>query len=420
MEDTNLCTLHAKRITISVKDMHLALRIRGEYFHIAKNNDDNSKPVKIIKSKEIIFEELSCNRRLDMSESNDDNCEPLKLIKSKEIFFEQLKNDRRLDMNKILSMINSNKEKFKTKIIPKGKQLLDEIYNLVDDRNLTYYDIIEPVYNKSLNYYNTIPSLIKIIPLIKYYREELNLFDNSFKVEREYGTLWKLLNYLDFDLYLSKLKYKFYKLNEEDQMFNYMINKALKDCKRRIDFQGIYEIFNHNDDCSKVGFLPNEPFRIAFFGSQIEDMLYFMVNGVQTLNFEEYKYERFLYDSAYRALCDSFPLYENNFIVFAYIIKEGSLNESNNIKEEKDNFIKESSEEINMKFSQSKEECNECSSDSNNNDISEYPISQQTNKKKLKDGFYLPDNLIKLKENEYLTLKYIIHFKYNSEKMESD
>ena len=30
-EDTNLCALHAKRITIQPKDMQLARRIRGEY-----------------------------------------------------------------------------------------------------------------------------------------------------------------------------------------------------------------------------------------------------------------------------------------------------------------------------------------------------------------------------------------------------
>ena len=29
-EDTNLCAIHAKRITIMPKDMQLALRIRGE------------------------------------------------------------------------------------------------------------------------------------------------------------------------------------------------------------------------------------------------------------------------------------------------------------------------------------------------------------------------------------------------------
>ncbi len=30
-EDTNLCAIHAKRITIMPKDMHLARRIRGDY-----------------------------------------------------------------------------------------------------------------------------------------------------------------------------------------------------------------------------------------------------------------------------------------------------------------------------------------------------------------------------------------------------
>jgi histone H3/H4 len=30
MEDTNLCAIHAKRVTIMSKDMHLARRIRGE------------------------------------------------------------------------------------------------------------------------------------------------------------------------------------------------------------------------------------------------------------------------------------------------------------------------------------------------------------------------------------------------------
>ncbi len=29
-EDTNLCAIHARRVTIMPKDMHLALRIRGE------------------------------------------------------------------------------------------------------------------------------------------------------------------------------------------------------------------------------------------------------------------------------------------------------------------------------------------------------------------------------------------------------
>ena len=30
-EDTNLCAIHAKRVTIMPKDMHLARRIRGEH-----------------------------------------------------------------------------------------------------------------------------------------------------------------------------------------------------------------------------------------------------------------------------------------------------------------------------------------------------------------------------------------------------
>ena len=30
MEDTNLCAIHAKRVTIMVKDLRLARRIRGE------------------------------------------------------------------------------------------------------------------------------------------------------------------------------------------------------------------------------------------------------------------------------------------------------------------------------------------------------------------------------------------------------
>ena len=29
-EDTNLCAIHAKRVTIMLKDVHLATRIRGE------------------------------------------------------------------------------------------------------------------------------------------------------------------------------------------------------------------------------------------------------------------------------------------------------------------------------------------------------------------------------------------------------
>jgi histone H3 len=32
LEDTNLCAIHAKRITITPRDMSLALRIRGERF----------------------------------------------------------------------------------------------------------------------------------------------------------------------------------------------------------------------------------------------------------------------------------------------------------------------------------------------------------------------------------------------------
>ena len=31
-EDTNLCAIHAKRVTIMTKDLHLARRIRGESF----------------------------------------------------------------------------------------------------------------------------------------------------------------------------------------------------------------------------------------------------------------------------------------------------------------------------------------------------------------------------------------------------
>lgn len=32
MEDTNLCAIHAKRVTITPKDMNLALRLRGDDF----------------------------------------------------------------------------------------------------------------------------------------------------------------------------------------------------------------------------------------------------------------------------------------------------------------------------------------------------------------------------------------------------
>jgi len=35
MEDTNLCAIHAKRVTIMIRDMQLALRMRGE--HTTKN-----------------------------------------------------------------------------------------------------------------------------------------------------------------------------------------------------------------------------------------------------------------------------------------------------------------------------------------------------------------------------------------------
>ena len=31
-EDANLCAIHAKRVTIMTKDIHLARRIRGEYW----------------------------------------------------------------------------------------------------------------------------------------------------------------------------------------------------------------------------------------------------------------------------------------------------------------------------------------------------------------------------------------------------
>jgi len=35
-EDTNLCALHGKRVTIDVKDIHLARRIRGEKIYQPK------------------------------------------------------------------------------------------------------------------------------------------------------------------------------------------------------------------------------------------------------------------------------------------------------------------------------------------------------------------------------------------------
>ena len=31
MEDSNLCAIHAKRVTLMVKDVRLARRIRGEF-----------------------------------------------------------------------------------------------------------------------------------------------------------------------------------------------------------------------------------------------------------------------------------------------------------------------------------------------------------------------------------------------------
>jgi histone H3 len=38
-EDTNLCAIHAKRVTIMRKDMQLARRIRGEHSWIAQTNE---------------------------------------------------------------------------------------------------------------------------------------------------------------------------------------------------------------------------------------------------------------------------------------------------------------------------------------------------------------------------------------------
>lgn len=37
-EDTNLCAIHAKRVTVMAKDMQLALRIRGDSFNFARAN----------------------------------------------------------------------------------------------------------------------------------------------------------------------------------------------------------------------------------------------------------------------------------------------------------------------------------------------------------------------------------------------
>jgi histone H3/H4 len=36
-EDTNLCAIHAKRVTIMSKDLQLAKRIRGDRFWMIKN-----------------------------------------------------------------------------------------------------------------------------------------------------------------------------------------------------------------------------------------------------------------------------------------------------------------------------------------------------------------------------------------------
>ena len=37
MEDTNLCAIHAKRVTIQVKDMQLARRIRGSVYGVSSS-----------------------------------------------------------------------------------------------------------------------------------------------------------------------------------------------------------------------------------------------------------------------------------------------------------------------------------------------------------------------------------------------
>jgi histone H3 len=45
MEDTNLCAIHAKRVTIMVKDMLLAKRIRGDLPHVSnrrKTHEENT------------------------------------------------------------------------------------------------------------------------------------------------------------------------------------------------------------------------------------------------------------------------------------------------------------------------------------------------------------------------------------------
>jgi histone H3 len=44
-EDTNLCAIHAKRVTIMPKDIQLARRIRGERAHINLINFKNKQSV---------------------------------------------------------------------------------------------------------------------------------------------------------------------------------------------------------------------------------------------------------------------------------------------------------------------------------------------------------------------------------------
>ena len=45
LEDTNLCTIHAKRVTIMPKDIQLARRIRGEHLWTWKSSSKTGKPV---------------------------------------------------------------------------------------------------------------------------------------------------------------------------------------------------------------------------------------------------------------------------------------------------------------------------------------------------------------------------------------
>jgi hypothetical protein len=42
-EDTNLCAIHAKRVTIMPKDLLLARRIRGEFKNFITNEDPEKK-----------------------------------------------------------------------------------------------------------------------------------------------------------------------------------------------------------------------------------------------------------------------------------------------------------------------------------------------------------------------------------------